>query len=77
MHIAQTIDKGVFAYNIPRIRVADEGLVMEHPMYVKLMQKRDSISYAWENQLVEFTLKSKGALVIVGSKWCGKSTTAN
>ena len=25
---------------------------------------------------VEFTLKSKGALVIVGPKWCGKSTTA-
>ena len=27
--------------------------------------------------IVEFTLKSKGALVIVGPKWCGKSTTAN
>ncbi|WP_406040272.1 ATP-binding protein [Succinimonas sp.] len=26
--------------------------------------------------VVEFTLKSKGALVIVGPKWCGKSTTA-
>lgn len=26
---------------------------------------------------VEFTLRSKGALVIVGPKWCGKSTTAN
>jgi len=26
---------------------------------------------------VEFTLKSKGALVIVGPKWCGKSTTAS
>ncbi len=26
--------------------------------------------------IVEFTLKSKGALVIVGPKWCGKSTTA-
>lgn len=25
---------------------------------------------------VEFSLKSKGALVIVGPKWCGKSTTA-
>lgn len=26
--------------------------------------------------IIEFTLKSKGALVIVGPKWCGKSTTA-
>ena len=26
--------------------------------------------------IVEFALKSKGALVIVGPKWCGKSTTA-
>ena len=26
---------------------------------------------------VEFALKSKGALVIVGPKWCGKSTTAS
>ena len=26
---------------------------------------------------IKFTLKSKGALVIVGPKWCGKSTTAN
>ena len=28
------------------------------------------------DRIVEFTLKSKGALVIVGPKWCGKSTTA-
>ncbi len=28
------------------------------------------------DRVVEFTLKSKGALVIVGPKWCGKSTTA-
>ena len=27
--------------------------------------------------ILKFTLKSKGALVIVGPKWCGKSTTAN
>lgn len=26
---------------------------------------------------IKFSLKSKGALVIVGPKWCGKSTTAN
>jgi len=29
------------------------------------------------DQTVEFALRSKGALVIVGPKWCGKSTTAN
>ena len=29
------------------------------------------------DKTIEFTLKSKGALVIVGPKWCGKSTTAN
>lgn len=29
------------------------------------------------DKTVEFTLRSKGALVIVGPKWCGKSTTAN
>ena len=28
------------------------------------------------DKTVEFSLKSKGALVIVGPKWCGKSTTA-
>ncbi len=28
------------------------------------------------DQIIEFTLKSKGAVVIVGPKWCGKSTTA-
>ena len=28
------------------------------------------------DEVVEFTLRSKGAMVIVGPKWCGKSTTA-
>lgn len=28
------------------------------------------------DDIIEFTLRSKGALVIVGPKWCGKSTTA-
>ena len=28
------------------------------------------------DQILEFSLKSKGAVVIVGPKWCGKSTTA-
>lgn len=29
------------------------------------------------DETIEFALRSKGALVIVGPKWCGKSTTAN
>ncbi len=28
------------------------------------------------DQIIEFSLKSKGAVVVVGPKWCGKSTTA-
>ena len=28
------------------------------------------------DKTIEFTLRSKGALIIVGPKWCGKSTTA-
>ena len=29
------------------------------------------------DDILEFSLKSKGAIVIVGPKWCGKSTTAS
>lgn len=28
------------------------------------------------DDILDFSLKSKGAVVIVGPKWCGKSTTA-
>ena len=34
----------------PRIRVADEDLVMEQPMYEEMMRKRDIINYSWESQ---------------------------
>lgn len=34
----------------PRIRVADEDLVMEQPMYEEMMRKRDNINYSWESQ---------------------------
>ncbi|MCR5323058.1 MAG: hypothetical protein K6E85_07300 [Lachnospiraceae bacterium] len=40
------------------------------------MSEKEYISRLFD-RTVEFTLKSKGALVIVGPKWCGKSTTAN
>ncbi len=39
------------------------------------MSEEEYISRIFDG-IVEFTLKSKGALVIVGPKWCGKSTTA-
>lgn len=38
------------AYNIPRIRMADEDLVMEQTMYEEMMRKRDNANYAWERQ---------------------------
>ena len=38
------------AYNIPRIRVADEDLVMEQPMYEEMLRRRDNAMYSWERQ---------------------------
>lgn len=34
------------AYNVPRIRVADEDLVMDQSMYEEMLRKRDSIGYS-------------------------------
>ncbi len=39
------------------------------------MEKNTSNVYL--DDILEFSLKSKGAVVIVGPKWCGKSTTAS
>ena len=39
------------------------------------MSEKEYISRIFDG-IIDFTLKSKGALVIVGPKWCGKSTTA-
>lgn len=44
------------AYNIPRIRVADEDLVMDQNLYEEMMRKRDNIKYAWEQQISEYTI---------------------
>lgn len=44
------------AYNVPRIRVADEDLVMEQDVYEEMMRKRDNIKYAWEQQVSEYTI---------------------
>ncbi|MBR1606284.1 MAG: putative DNA binding domain-containing protein [Clostridia bacterium] len=38
------------AYNIPRIRIADEDAVMEQPLYEDMLRQRESVSYAWESQ---------------------------
>jgi len=37
------------AYNIPRIRVSDEDLVMEQPTYQEMLHKRENITYSWES----------------------------
>ena len=41
-----------------------------------MMEEKKYINRLFDG-IMEFTLKSKGAVVIVGPKWCGKSTTAN
>ena len=40
------------------------------------MAKKEYIKRLFD-ETIEFALESKGAIVIVGPKWCGKSTTAN
>lgn len=44
------------AYNIPRIRVADEDLVMAQPVYEAMMLKRNNITYSWENQRSKYKI---------------------
>lgn len=42
------------AYNIPRIRVADEDLVMAQPAYLDMLRVRDDKSYSWEKQCSKY-----------------------
>lgn len=44
------------AYSIPRIRVADEDLVMEQDIYDEMIRKRDDIKYSWERQVSCYTI---------------------
>lgn len=44
------------AYNVPRIRVADEDLVMDQSMYEEMLRKRDSIGYSWESQKSDYRI---------------------
>lgn len=45
------------AYSIPRIRVADEDLIMEQDIYDEMIRKRDNVKYSWERQVSEYTLQ--------------------
>lgn len=42
------------AYNIPRIRVADEDLVMAQDIYDDMIRRRDDFRKAWERQISEY-----------------------
>ncbi len=44
------------AYNIPRIRVADEDLVMEMPVYEAQLRKRYDIRSPWEREISKYSV---------------------
>lgn len=44
------------AYNVPRIRVADEDLVMNQDTYDSMIRKRDNIDYSWEKRVSKYTI---------------------
>lgn len=44
------------AYNVPRIRVADEDLVMDQDTYDAMIRKRDNIDYAWEKRVSKYKI---------------------
>ena len=44
------------AYNIPRIRVADEDKVMDQETYDDILHRRGDAAKAWELQVSEYTL---------------------
>lgn len=45
------------AYNIPRIRVADEDLVMDQNVYDDIIRKRDSMEYSWERRVSKYKVE--------------------
>ena len=57
------------------IPVCHSGVYHNKDHYGAIMITQRYINRLFD-KTVEFTLKSKGALVIIGPKWCGKSTTA-
>ena len=44
------------AYNVPRIRVADEDLVMDQDTYDSMIRQRDNIDYSWEKRVSMYTI---------------------
>ena len=44
------------AYNVPRIRVADEDLVMDQDAYDSMIRKRDNVDYSWEKRVSKYTI---------------------
>lgn len=44
------------AFNVPRIRVSDEDLVMDQFTYEDMMRQRDSIDHSWEKRISKYTL---------------------
>ncbi|MBP3869554.1 MAG: putative DNA binding domain-containing protein [Faecalicoccus sp.] len=54
------------AYHIPRIRVADEDLVMDQLTYEHLMLQRDKPYLSWEKQLSKYTINDINKEVFKG-----------
>lgn len=44
------------AYNVPRIRVSDEDLVMDQDTYDAMIRKRDSFDHSWEKRVSKYTI---------------------
>ena len=44
------------AYNVPRIRVADEDLVLDQLTYNEMLAKRMDASHSWEQQTSKYTI---------------------
>ena len=66
MKILQTSDSNLIFLPICVTLYETEDMKMANQEYISRLF----------DKTIEFVMKSKGALVIVGPKWCGKSTTA-
>ena len=44
------------AYNIPRIRVADEDVVMDQTTYDEMLRKRSDVDHSWERRLSKYKI---------------------
>ena len=50
-------NKPYLAYNIPRIRVADEDLVMDQDTYDAMIRERDDNTRSWERQVSKYRIE--------------------